>query len=188
MSIYNIFPRLDTERLILRDLRSADRAAMFRIYSDELVAKYNPFEQAENVGDAEAIVGTLRNIYRQRQGIIWGVSPRDSGTAIGICGFTRWYEHGQDAHRAEFGFVLARAYWRQGIMGEACRRVLRFGFDAMHLNRVEVNLTPDNAPAITFLQAFGFVQEGLLRQRVYWGEQYRDVVHLALLRQDWPAP
>lgn len=187
MSIFNLFPRLETERLILRDLRNADRAAIFRIYSDEVIADFTPFVRAETVSDAEAIISSIRNIYRQRRGILWGVSPRDSGTAIGTCGFLQWYRDGMDAHRAEFGFVLARPYWRQGYMREACTRALRFGFKAMELNRVEVNVTPNNDTAITFLQTLGFVHEGRLRQRKVWGGEFRDVEHLALLRDDWAA-
>lgn len=185
MSIYNIFPRLETDRLILRDLRNADRAAIFRIYSDDVVSKFNPLARAQNVGDAEDIISYIRSIYRERLGIVWGVSTRENGTIIGLCGFVQWFRAGIDGQRAELGFVLARPYWGQGYMREACARVLTFGFETMALHRIEINVTPDNAPTLTFLEKFGFVPEGVLRDRMRYEDSFRDVVHLSLLHTDW---
>ena len=46
--------------------------------------------------------------------------------------------------RAELGYVLAREHWGKGLMPEAVRAVIRFGFERMELNRVEARCIAEN--------------------------------------------
>jgi ribosomal-protein-alanine N-acetyltransferase len=55
---------------------------------------------------------------------------------IGTCGYHVW---AKPHFRAEIGYELAREYWGQGIMQEAIRSLLTFGFAKMALNRVEAH-------------------------------------------------
>lgn len=188
MAVFNTFPVLETERLILRQLRPSDRAAVFRIYSDATIAYFNPYEQCRTIRDAEHIIAEIRSLFHERRGVYWGIAHRASGTIIGTCGFLNWYRAGLDARRAEIGFTLTSVYWRQGYSREACRRIINYGVETMGLNRIEANLMPDNSAAHALLENLGFVPEGLLRQRLYWDGCFHDVRHYALLRHDWPPP
>lgn len=185
-NIFQVFPVLETDDMILRDLRAADRAAVFRIYSDDVVDYFNPYQAAKTVRDAEVIIQDLREVFRRRDGIVWGITLRDKGTVIGTCGLREWVRTGIHAHRAELGFVMARTYWRQGYTSSALEIVLRFGFEHMKLNRIEANMQTDNEAAAHLLEKFGFVKEGRLRQRCIWDDQFFDVDHWALLKSDWP--
>jgi len=187
-NIFQIFPILESDTMILRDLRIADRAAIFRIYSDDVVDYFNPYSACRTVRDAEAIIQDLREVFRRRSGVVWGITLRDKGTVIGTCGLREWVRTGIHAHRAELGFVMARTYWRQGYTSAAIEMVLRFGFEQMKLNRIEANMRIDNdAAAQLLVQKFGFVKEGRLRERCTWDNQFFDVDHFALLRRDWLA-
>src|ERR1017187_10285924 len=58
-----------------------------------------------------------------------------------------------------WGLVLARDYWRRGLMSEAVAAVLRFGFEQMALHRVEATVLTGNT-------ASAALQSRLLHQLV----------------------
>ena len=72
----------------------------------------------------------------------WGIVLKDDGAFIGTCGVDVGYapEHA----RAELGYVLSREHWGKGLMPEAARAVIRFGFERMSLNRVEARCIAEN--------------------------------------------
>jgi [ribosomal protein S5]-alanine N-acetyltransferase len=75
--------------------------------------------------------------------------------------------------------------WGQGYMSEALQPILRCGFEDLDLNRLYAYHMTRNLGSGKVLQKNGFVQEGLLRQRVQkWGV-FEDVKLWAILRKDW---
>jgi hypothetical protein len=74
---------------------------------------------------------------------------------------------------------------RQGYMSEALKPATAFGFNHLSLNRLYAYHMLRNPSSGKVLQKSGFVQEGVLRQRVRkWGV-FEDVALWAILRQDW---
>ncbi len=69
-------------------------------------------------------------------------------------------------------------------MTEALEAMLRFGFDAMSLNRIEADVTVGNDASVRVLEKLGFQREGLLRQRGYWKGSYHDLWLFSLLRDE----
>lgn len=80
---------------------------------------------------------------------------------IGWCGYHTWYT---DHHRAEIGYVLDEAYHNQGIMTEAMKTILEYGFNTLKLRRVEAFIGEENIPSLRLMQIFGFQKEGLLKK------------------------
>ena len=113
----------------------------------------------------------------------WQVVERTSRKVVGICGFHTWYIN---HFRAEVGYAITdESYRRKGLMSEAFERVIEFGFQAMNLNRIEAFIGPDNVPSLEFIQKFGFIKEGRLRQHYYKDDQAMDSIVYSLLREDY---
>ena len=187
-AIFTEFPQLETERLILRQVVMPDRAAIFRIYSDPAVTRYNAITQCRTISDAERLIKALEDQYAARHGLWWGITLRERGTVIGTIGYFNLVHHGPFAlysQCATIGYGMARTYWRQGYTREAITEILRFGFETMQLNRVESDILPGNTPPKKMLVSLGFRLEGVLRERGYWNGTYHDVQHFALLRREW---
>jgi [ribosomal protein S5]-alanine N-acetyltransferase len=154
------FPSLATDRLRLRSLTLADTDFVFRHFSDPAVAEHLLDEPPlTDVAQAEAII----RFYLEPEGNTcnrWGIALKDGGQLIGTCGFHKW----DKAHRrAEVGYDLSPAYWRQGYMAEALRAVLQHGFDRLGLHRIDALVYVDNARSVGLLQKLGFQIEGTLR-------------------------
>ncbi len=59
--------------------------------------------------------------------------------------------------------VLAPEYWRQGLMAEAMKTVIHYGFHLPQVHRIEAFIDPDNEGSRRLLLKSGFTEEGHLR-------------------------
>jgi len=77
--------------------------------------------------------------------------------------------------------------WGKGYGTEACRALLRFGFERLNLNRIHLYTPAYNQPAVSLYKKLGFKTEGVLRQDVFQDGQYHDAVVMGLLRHEFAA-
>jgi ribosomal-protein-alanine N-acetyltransferase len=116
----------------------------------------------------------------------WALELTADGCFVGRCGYVAhgWApEHG----RAEVAFHLARAYWGQGLMPEAVRAVLAFGFERLRLHRIQATCDPANGRSARVLAKAGMRLEGELRDYVFVHEAYRVLQMWAILQREWRA-
>jgi RimJ/RimL family protein N-acetyltransferase len=113
----------------------------------------------------------------------FGIVARDGHRLIGSAGLHRVRPIDR---RATFGIMIGdRASQNRGYGSEAVRLTLRFGFEELNLNRIELSVFANNPRAIWCYQKAGFVQEGCLRQACYRNGQYVDEYRFAVLRSEW---
>ena len=117
-------PRLETERLILREITMEDREAIFQNYSAEENTRYimEPFTSLEQ---ADETIQYFQDCYQKDQAIFWGLTLKDDPTLIGTCSLDSISL--SDQH-AEIAYDLAKAHWRNGYMTETMQAVLSYGF------------------------------------------------------------
>ena len=93
-------------------------------------------------------------------------------------------EHGT----ARVGRVLLDPERRgQGLGLAMVRAVVDHAFGELALRRLDLEVFPDNAPALRCYESVGFVREGLRRQAVMIGKQAWDLVGMGMLRAEWKA-
>ena len=177
------FPALETPRLSLRRPTLDDAAAIFHLQSDAEVGRYfgRPTPTRQQTDEKLALIDTG---IREHTSIVWVLSPRGARELWGTAGFWRW---NKEHHNAELGYALLPAHWGGGLMAEALRAILAFGFARLALHRAEANVDPDNAASRRVLEKLGFVQEGLLRENWCAGERFTDTVTFGLLERDLVA-
>ena len=146
------FPWLETERLILREIRPEDRQAIFRNFSDADVTRWFFPEPYTRIEQADEIIQAFREDFEQRAGLTWALVLKDSQALVGTCGYAEL----EIGVRGEIGFDLAQAHWRQGLMSEALQAVIAYGFDVLRLGKIEVHTYSTNVPAIGLASKLGF--------------------------------
>lgn len=176
------FDILETERLTLKKLdpnrfnqvfQTCDKAeimALLGLHSEEeFIKERTRFESGPTMFN-KSFVNFL-------------ICKKGQSEVIGACGFHTWY---LNHHRAEVGYALTDdAHKRQGIMFEALKRVLQYGFDDLHLNRVEAFVGKDNEASIRLLQILEFTQEGIMRQHYFKHGKSEDSIVFSLLRHEY---
>jgi len=83
--------------------------------------------------------------------------------------------------------IQDKSQWGRGYGTEALRLVLRYAFEELELNRVELNTDEENVRAIRSYEKCGFRREGLLRRHRLVDGKLGNTVIMAALR-DGPAP
>jgi RimJ/RimL family protein N-acetyltransferase len=81
--------------------------------------------------------------------------------------------------------VLGPPYVDRGLGSEAVRLMVRYGFLAMGLNRIELRTFGFNTRARRAYEGVGFVQEGVRRQAAWIAGGFADEVVMGLLRSEW---
>jgi RimJ/RimL family protein N-acetyltransferase len=64
---------------------------------------------------------------------------------------------------------------------------VRFAFDQMNLNRVDLQVLDDNERGIRCYEKIGFVREGVQRQYRYREGRYVDMIMMSILREEYEA-
>lgn len=175
-------PVLETERLRLRKLTMRDAADIYEYSRDPLVAKYVLWEAHRSIGESRTYLRYMLRKYRMNEPASWGIELKSSGKIIGTIGYM-WIQ--TDNAAAEVGYSLARAHWGQGIMTEALKAVIEYGFHVLHLNRIEAIHEPANPASGAVMRKCGMQYEGHLRQKLYNKGRFADVDMYAILRSDF---
>lgn len=181
-TIFTNFPRLETPHFILRQIQFSDAEAVFATFSDEAVMEFYGEIPHRSVEDSRDLIRRQHHWYAQREGIRWGITRKGEDRVIGSCGFHNFDEA---FSRAETGYELGQAYWRQGIMSEALSAILTFGFTEIGLRRIEAVVDDTNERSKSFLRKLGFAHEGTLRQRFFFQGRFWDEHYFGLLKEEW---
>ncbi|KGP71290.1 GNAT family N-acetyltransferase [Pontibacillus yanchengensis] len=87
---------------------------------------------------------------------------------------------------AQFQISIYNSHYFSGGLGtEASELAMVFAFGKLNLNRIELEVFSTNTRAIAAYEKLGFVQEGLKRQAYYLDFEYKDLIMMSLLRQDY---
>jgi RimJ/RimL family protein N-acetyltransferase len=173
---------LETARLRLRHPRPADVEDVFALFSDPEALRYWSHPPLADHAAARRYLVGIDEGFAGRTLFQWAVAGREDDRVIGTVTLFQW---DRPNRRAEAGFMLGRAHWGRGYAQEAVGAVLRFGFDAMGLHRVEADVDPANAASLRLLERLGFRREGHLRERWWVYGRPADSVLLGLLRAEF---
>jgi ribosomal-protein-alanine N-acetyltransferase len=146
------FPRIETERLILREITHDDTGAIFRNFSDPEVAKWFFEQPLTEIDQATKFVEGFITEFEQGKGLTWAITLKENGTLVGTCG----YGEIEAGNRGEIGFDLARAHWGKGMMCESLKAVIDYGFSVLRLSVVEAHTYSNNDRATHLLDKLGF--------------------------------
>ncbi len=181
--VFEVFPVIETERLILRELRVEDSEDFYHYFSDPKVIKYYDWDGPKSVKVAEKIIKNDIKKYNKMKSLKWAITMKGEDVLIGTC----FYFNFVCQSRAEVAVNLAREYWGQGIVTEAMSAVVAIGFEAMGLHRIEALVNPKNIGAIRTLEKVGFGKEGVLRKYAphLSKRKFLDVAMYAILKEDY---
>lgn len=180
-SAMDIFPILETERLVLREVTNEDAQQIFNYLSDEEVMKYYGLEPFKTIEDAVDEISWYQSLFNQKKGIRWGITLKEQGEVIGSCGF---HNKVSQHYRTEIGFELSRVYWGQGIAREAIEAIIQYGMEYMSLHRIEALIEPPNLPSQRLVEKLGFTREGLLRDYEFTRGKFDNLYIYSLLKTD----
>lgn len=172
------FPNLETERLLLRRVVPADVKEIFELRSNPETMKYIPRPLLKTDEDALEHVAMIDSKIDTNEGINWAITLKDNPKLIGIIGH---YRIKPEHFRAEIGYMLLPDYHGKGIISEAVKEALRYGFQVMKLHSIEAVIDPENKASAKVLEKNGFVKEAHFKENEYYDGRFWDSVVYSLL-------
>ena len=179
------FPVLETKRLVLRQITMADVENLFSFFSDREVMQHYDCEPLSSMDEVRSLIQRYTDWFEKQNGFRWGITIKtESNAIVGTCGIFAWHK---PSRIATLGYELSRQYWRRGIMSEAVRELLVYGYRDLNLNRIRATVVTDNVASARLLEQLSFKREGVLRQSQFLNGKYDDLAAYALLREEWNA-
>lgn len=147
------FPTLTTDRLILRKATKADRNEILILHSEPSINQYIDQPPPKNLKDVEEIIKIIDFGIKMGISINWNITLKDNPKMIGRINLWNFSE---DQKTGEVGGDLHPHFQGKGIMSEALKCVVNYGFQKLNLEKIEAYTHQDNEPAIRFLENNNF--------------------------------
>jgi len=175
---------LVTARTLLRLLRPDDASAVFHYAHDPEVTQYTQWDAHRTIEDSRRFIEQTIAGYQRGENAELAIELKSDKKVIGTCGLINV---SADHCRGELVFAMAKEHWGGGIMGEALKATLAFGYGPLQLNRIFAKVDPDNMKTILVLKRATWQFEGTLRQDVKVRGTFRDVKLYSLLKKEFAS-
>lgn len=155
----DIFPILQSERLVLRQFTDSDLGNVFAGLSHPKIIKYYgiSFDSLEATKEQ---MTWFSDLEKNETGIWWAVCSKEDGRFLGAGGLNDLCKENK---KAEIGFWLLPESWGKGYMTEAMPLIFNHGFDHLGLHRIEGFVEPENAACKNALAKLKFKLEGTMK-------------------------
>jgi len=174
------------DKVYLTPLDPANAETSRRWVNDPAINRYLLSGQVPVTIDQEAeFYRRAASNWAAGTGYVFEIHATDDDTYIGICGL----DDVSMRHRSAQIGILVGELERQdrGYGSDAIMTLVRFGFDTLGLNRIEIRSQADNDRSMYLYEKLGFTRVGRLRQATYTFGRFVDEALFDMLADEWRA-
>lgn len=151
---------LETERLVLRRLSSANSEFILELLNQPSFLRYIGDKAVRNTVDAINYIQTGPVASYEQFGFgLYLVELKDTAEPIGMCGLLKR----DSLLDVDVGFAFLPAYWSRGYAFEAAAAVMNYGREVLGLRRIVAITSLDNEASMRLLEKLGLKSEGLIK-------------------------
>lgn len=174
--------KLESEKIILKEIPFEYRERFFEIFSDKEVLKYTDRPICTNIDEAILYLNQCNKRAGDKKHIFLGLFLKSN---LDLTGIISIYHIDVKHSLASLGILVAREYWRKGIMSDALKTFLKFYFFRLNFNRIELQTFVENIPAIKLFEKLQFKKEGLLRKNFLIAGKYENSYLYSMLKSEF---
>lgn len=151
--------KIETERLVLKSIHENDVVDILKIRSNEAINQFILRNPPKNKEDALEFISTIKENTKSNKTVYLVISYKNKPNLIGtIC----LWNFSEDRKTAEIGYELLPDYHKKGMMSEALKAILNFGFNELQLQEILAKTNKFNENSKNLLLKFHFIlQEGM---------------------------
>lgn len=147
------FRELQTPRLFLRALTTGDDDAIFALRSNDEVNRFIGRTAAQTLADATGFIQARIKDMVASECVYWAIELKSTGRLIGtIC----YWNLNYNEESAEIGYELMPDMQGKGIMQEAIKAVIAWGFNEMKLETIMALPLVEHERSVKLLEKNGF--------------------------------
>ncbi len=172
---------LETPRLSLRRWTEQDAGALHAAFGDADSMRFWDSAPARDVAEtAERIRGSIAVAAELHAA--FSVTLRATQEIVGM---VNYHDRRALQRRLAVGWMILPKWRGRGLAREAAAALLGHCFTTLGAFRIEARIEPENTPSLRVASRLGFQREGLMRRWIVVDGTPRDMLMLALLRDDW---
>ncbi len=174
-------PYLETNRLILREIKRSDAKDLFEYAKQENVGPNAGWEPHKRIEDSLEFINYSIKKREFGQPGVFAIIKKDNYQMIGTIEI-----HSYNEFKGEIGFVLNPDYWNQGLITEAAKAVVIYGMEILELKRLTYCHFPDNPRSKRVCEKLEFTFEGILRNKyLMFDGTLKDDVTYSIISNDY---
>jgi len=173
---------LARDKIYLRAIDESDLNHRYREwFNDEEVCRYNSHHRFPNYD--QNMQDYYDHVIQSRDHLVLAICDKATDTHVGNIALENIDSLNQNA---EFAILIGeKGFWGKGIGSEAARLILEHGFKELNLHRIYCGTQSDNAAMQRLAGSLGFKEEGRLRDAIFKGGRYKDIIRYGLLREEF---
>ncbi len=127
---------IETERLILRDIRFTDAEGMFALDSNPEVHKYLGCNPVKTIEEVEVSINLIRKQYEKNGFGRCAVIDKKTHEFMGWGGIKYEENFKPNCAYHDIGYRLRQEFWGKGIATEVATASLKWGFETLKLKEI----------------------------------------------------
>lgn len=158
MSLFDEFPYLQDDFIVIRKMEEPDVDALLEITGNERIYRYIPhflFRKSRN-----SLLTAIRNLggrdFDKQRYIMPGIYLRDEPDRL--IGLAQMFDYRRRANSMTVGYIVNEAYWHRGVATHAVSLMKDYLLGTQGLSRLVAYVMPDNVRSAGVLVVNGFVK------------------------------
>ena len=149
---------LETERLIMREMRHEDAEALFDMDSNPNVHIYLWQKPFTTIDEIHSYIDMVRNEYLTKKIGRFSTFLKETNELIGWTGIKYINNHIENGNTNfyDYGYRLNEKFWNKGFATEASKAWLEHGFNEMNIDILNAYTHSENGASNHVLQKVGF--------------------------------
>ncbi|MEH6941314.1 GNAT family N-acetyltransferase [Bacillus sp. JJ722] len=173
--------KLETERLCIQPFKKDDAIRIRDLANDQELANILGFPHPYELEMAKDWIATQPELINNGIEYPLAVVCKESEEIVG----TITLRVDKNNNKGELGYWIGKDYWGKGYASEAVRRIIRFGFAELNLNKIWASAISRNKASIKVLEKANLQKEGTLKQNRLLLGNYEDVDVYGLLKVEY---
>ncbi|WP_422657562.1 GNAT family N-acetyltransferase [Paenibacillus sp. EC2-1] len=167
--------------LSLLEIRDADKLYALINRNRDHIGKWLKFPSLTLTSDdSKAFIERIRLRYSEGEGYWLGIWNENE--LVGSIGFLYI---DQENKKTEIGYWLGQEYEGKGYVTSSVKALIHYGFDKLHLNKIEIGVATENTKSRVIPEKLGFKREGEIRDYEYMNGRFLNRVMYGLKSTEW---
>ena len=180
MNVFTPFPTLQTENLVLRRILQMDLADLFEMRRDPRMHEHTDTKPDEVMEATTAYYCKMNQGMEDGKWVIWAIEHKTAAKVIGTISIWNFdWEKGC----GELGYGIIPEYQGRGLMKEALRSVIAYGFDSLNLKSLEAYTEVHNLSSVKLLEHCGFIETAQVEEKGFVNDRTY-LMHVYSLEKD----
>ena len=175
----------ESDNILIRPQGIVDINLLYEAVRESIpeVSKWMPWCHPDySIEETKIWVKSQLEAWKNHEEFSFCIIDSDNNNFLGGCGLNQFNR----AHNfANLGYWVRSSETKKGIATIATKLVAKFGFEILHLSRLEILTAVDNIASQRVAEKAGAKKEGILRNRLRFFDRDMDAILFSIIPGDF---